>query len=83
MSTTMAPPRAEPDHGLALAVRELREKRDLSQEQLAHRADLTTGVINAIEGERSNPQWATVKAIAAALDVPLAELAALAAKLDR
>jgi transcriptional regulator with XRE-family HTH domain len=79
----MAPPRAEPDRGLARAIRELRTKRGLSQEQLAHRADLTTSAVSAIEGERSNPQWATVKAIAAALDVSLGELASLSEKLDR
>jgi transcriptional regulator with XRE-family HTH domain len=83
MGTAMSPPKADPDHGLAQAVRRLRTDRGLSQEQLAHRANLTTSVVGAIEGARSNPQWATVKAIAAAIEVPLAELAALSEKLDR
>jgi transcriptional regulator with XRE-family HTH domain len=76
-------PRSEPQHGLADAIRELRTKREWSQEELAHRAGLTTGAVNAIEGARSNPTWATVKSIAAALDVSLSRLAGLAEKLDR
>ena len=75
-------PRGE-HQGLARAVRQLRNERGLSQEELAHRAGLTAGAVNAIEGARRNPTWGTVQAVAAGLDVSLADLAALSEKLDR
>jgi transcriptional regulator with XRE-family HTH domain len=62
------------------AVRELRNKRGLSQEDLAHKAGITTGTLSIIERGRSNPTWGTVKAIATALDTSLGELDALADK---
>lgn len=75
--------RSKPQPGLAKAVRQLRSKRRLTQEDLAHAAGLRTGAINAIESGNTNPSWATVKAIARALDVSLGELASLSEKLER
>lgn len=72
-----------PQPALGDAIRQLREKRGVSQEDLAHDSDITTGTLSVIERGRSNPTWGTVKGIARALDVSLAELAALAEKLDR
>ena len=73
----------EPQPALGLAIRELRESAGISQEDLAHAAGVTTGTVSAIERGRSNPTWATAKAIAAALDVSLTELASRSEKLER
>jgi transcriptional regulator with XRE-family HTH domain len=53
-----------------------RAQRGESLEAAAYRAGLTSSSLAAIELERSNPTWATVRAIAAALDVSLAKLGA-------
>jgi transcriptional regulator with XRE-family HTH domain len=63
---------------LGAAIKQLREKRDLSQEALAAKADLTGRTVSAIETGTANPTWATVKDIAAALGVTMVELARLA-----
>lgn len=73
----------EPQRALGLAIRELRENAGISQEDLAHAAGVTTGTVSAIERGRSNPTWATAKAIAAALDVSLTDLASRSEKLER
>ena len=63
---------------LGAAIKQLREKRDLSQEALAAKADLTGRTVSAIETGTANPTWATVRDIAAALGVTMVELARLA-----
>lgn len=73
---------AEPQVGLGKAIRQLREKRGLTQEALAHEADVTTGTLSMIERGHSNPSWATVKGVAAALGASMGELASLADKLE-
>lgn len=72
-----------PQPALGEAIRQLRTRLGLSQEDLAHRAGVTTGTLSVIERGRSNPAWGTVKGIASALDVTIAELAALERELDR
>lgn len=72
----------QPQPALGEAVRQLREKRGITQERLAQDAGLTTGTISLIERGRSNPAWGTVKAIAEGLNAPIAELAKLADSLD-
>ena len=67
----------DPQPALGQAIRQLRNKRGLSQEDLAHAAGVTTGTISAIERGNSNPTWGTVKSIARALDVSMPELAKL------
>lgn len=67
----------DPQPALGEAIRQLRNKRSLSQEDLAHEAGVTTGTISAIERGNSNPTWGTVKRIARALDVSMPELAKL------
>jgi len=73
----------DPQPALGTAIRQLRETRGGSQEDLAHEAGVTTGTLSAIERGRSNPTWGTVKGIARALDVSLSELAKRAERLDR
>jgi len=65
----------EPDQRLAAVLRDLREEAGLTQETLAARSGLTGGAYAQIELAHSNPAWATVRAIAAALDTSLVELA--------
>ncbi len=60
---------------LGTTVRQLREERGLSREVLAVAAGLTTGTLARLELGQSDPAWSTVQAVAAALDVSVAELA--------
>ena len=71
------PAPAEPQPELGAVIRELREKRRVSQENLAHDAGVTTGTLSSIERGRSNPTWATVRAIADALEVSMGKLVSL------
>jgi transcriptional regulator with XRE-family HTH domain len=64
-----------PDPALAAALVKLRKARRLTQEELAHRAKLTTGTLSKIETASASPAWSTVRSIAAALDMTLVELA--------
>jgi transcriptional regulator with XRE-family HTH domain len=72
----------QPQPALGKAIRQLRDKRGMTQEALAHAAGVTVGHLSMIERGHSNPTWATVKAIAAALDAPMVELTKLAVKFD-
>lgn len=67
----------QPQPALGKAIRQLRDKRGMTQEALAHTAGVTVGHLSLIERGHSNPTWATVKAISAALDASLVELAKL------
>jgi len=49
----------------------------MTQEALAQEAGVTVGHMSMIERGHSNPTWGTVKGIAAALDVMIADLAKL------
>lgn len=72
-------PRAhDPQPELARAIRELRHKRGLSQEELGHRADLHPTRISHLESGKVSPSWGNVRRVAKALGVSVAELAALA-----
>jgi transcriptional regulator with XRE-family HTH domain len=69
-----------PQHALGKAIRELREKRGVTQEALAPDAGITTGTLGLIERGQANPTWDTVRGIAEALNVSMGELAKLADK---
>lgn len=75
-------PSDQPQPALGRAVRELRRERGLSQEALAHEAGVTSGTLSLIERGLSNPTWGTVKGIAAAFEVTIADLAKLALKFE-
>jgi transcriptional regulator with XRE-family HTH domain len=75
-------PRTEPQPGLGRAIKQLRTERGLSQEEIGLRAEIHPTWISHIESGRNNPAWGSVRRIAAALGVPLSELAALAEELD-
>lgn len=73
----------QPQPALGKAIRQLRQERDMTQEALAHAAGVTVSHLSTIERGHSNPTWATVKAIALALDTPMADLATAAARYER
>jgi transcriptional regulator with XRE-family HTH domain len=61
---------------LAKRIRELRNKKGISQEKLARLADVSYNTIVKIEaGESINPSFRTMSGIAKALDVSLDDLA--------
>jgi transcriptional regulator with XRE-family HTH domain len=76
-------PRTEPQPGLGRAIRELRTERGLSQEELGLRAEIHPTWVSHLESGRNNPAWGSVRRIAAALDVTLSDLAALAEERER
>jgi transcriptional regulator with XRE-family HTH domain len=65
---------------LGAAIRSLREKRELSIEALAAKADLHTVSISRIEGGKQNPTWIALANLADALGIEMADLVALATK---
>jgi XRE family aerobic/anaerobic benzoate catabolism transcriptional regulator len=69
-----------PQPALGKAIRQLRERRGATQEAIAHEAGVTASTFGLIERGHSNPTWATLKDIAAALNVSMVELAKVAAK---
>jgi DNA-binding XRE family transcriptional regulator len=67
--------RDQPQAALGQAIRELREERGITQEDLAHEAGVRTGTLSLIERGRSNPAWGTVRGIARALRISVSDLA--------
>jgi len=70
----MPSPSSQPDPALGTAVRQLRQKRDLSMEALANKAGVTLNTITRLELAQSEPGWMTVRKVIAALGVSLGEL---------
>lgn len=66
--------KAEFTEKVAKKVRVLREAKKISQEQLAHDAQLYRTYINHIESGRYSPSGYVIYKIASALKVPLSEL---------
>jgi transcriptional regulator with XRE-family HTH domain len=75
-------PRTDPQIALGQAIWQTRLARGLSQEQVAHGADLHPTWLSHIEGGR-NPAWGTVRRIASALGVEVSELASLAEQIEK
>jgi transcriptional regulator with XRE-family HTH domain len=71
-------PSEQPQPALGKAIREFREERGLTQEAVAHDAGITTATLGVIERGLSNPTWATLRRIAASLDVSMVDVARLA-----
>jgi transcriptional regulator with XRE-family HTH domain len=63
-----------PDQALAALLKQLREERDVTQEQLAFDAGITASALSRIERGLNSPGWMTLKRIVEALDVSLIEL---------
>jgi DNA-binding XRE family transcriptional regulator len=70
----------QPQPALGRAIRELREKRDETQEGLAPRAGVSAKTLSLIERGEANPTWGTARGIAAALEVSIGALAKLSEK---
>jgi DNA-binding XRE family transcriptional regulator len=66
---------SRPQPALGLAIRQLREKRQATQEETATAAGIAVPTLSHIESGHANPTWATVRDIAAALGVPVSDLA--------
>ena len=71
-----------PQPALGQAIRELRGKRGKSLQELAPKAGITFGTLSLIERGEANPTWETVKRLAGALGVSVAELAKAAEGLE-
>jgi transcriptional regulator with XRE-family HTH domain len=67
---------ASPDAALASTLRNMRRERGQTQEDLAYHSKITTAALARIERGQANPTWTTVRRIAAALEISLAELGA-------
>jgi transcriptional regulator with XRE-family HTH domain len=62
------------DKALGEVLRTHRKTRNESQEEVGYKSGLTAGTVSRIELGESRPEWATVRAIAKALDVRLGDL---------
>ena len=60
---------------LATAIRQIRERQDMTQEQLGKRAKVTRSYVALIEtGRKTNPSLDILRRLAHALGVPVTEL---------
>jgi transcriptional regulator with XRE-family HTH domain len=59
---------------VGLNLQRLRRARDLSQEELAHRARIHQTYLSGVEGGKRNPSVAVLERIATALEVDIEEL---------
>jgi transcriptional regulator with XRE-family HTH domain len=75
--------RLEPQEALGLAVRGLRNERDLKARQVAAQADVNVTHYSRLEHGRVNPSWGTVRRIADALGLSVSELAMRAEQIER
>jgi transcriptional regulator with XRE-family HTH domain len=71
-----------PDPALAAAIRQLREQRGETQEDVAYRTRMTAGSYGRIERGKANPTWTNVRRIAQALEISVTELAQTAERAD-
>lgn len=67
---------------LGLAVKARREELGLTQEQLANNTDLHQRWISNVETGKRNPSYASLRRLAAGLDLATAELIARAEQLE-
>jgi transcriptional regulator with XRE-family HTH domain len=59
---------------MVMRIRRLRDERQLTQEQLAHKAKISLGYLARLETGRHDPKLSTLRKIAKALGVPVTEL---------
>jgi len=72
----------DPQPAIGAAIRQLRSKRELTQETLAQEAGITVGHLSMIERGLANPTWGTVTTIAKGLGVSVVDLAKVAEKFE-
>ncbi len=75
-------PRSKAHAAYGLALRRLRTERGLSQERLAHLADLDRSYVSGIERGERNPSLANILKLTDALSIKVSELAAMAEELS-
>ena len=75
---TDSQPPADPQKGLAKAIRLLRRKAQLSQEALAEKAGLHAYYLARVESGFEDPTWGDVRRVAEALGVSMEALSELA-----
>ncbi len=68
------PPARAADPELARVLRSLRQAQGRAQEDLAHAAGISVNSLRRIESGQTNPTWTTVRNIATALGLSLADL---------
>jgi transcriptional regulator with XRE-family HTH domain len=73
--------RSQASVALGLAVRDLRARVGVSQEELGFRSGLHRTYVGGIERGERNPSWMKIVQLAQALSVPAAELVARAEEL--
>jgi XRE family transcriptional regulator, regulator of sulfur utilization len=71
-----------PQPALGKAIREMRERQELSLRAFAPKAGVTFNTLSLIERGEANPTWETVKRIAGALGVSVVELAKVAERFE-
>lgn len=67
----------EPEVAFGLVLRELRKRQALSQEELAHKADLERNYVSLLELGRNSASVKTIFKLAQALDVTVSEFMSL------
>lgn len=67
----------EPEVAFGLVLRELRKRQALSQEELAHQADLERNYVSLLELGRNSASVKTIFKLAQALDVTVSEFMGL------
>lgn len=75
------PPRSQAHAAWGAALRRYRSERGLSQERLAHLADLDRTYVSGIERGERNPSLANLLKLTNALGIHISELAATAERL--
>jgi transcriptional regulator with XRE-family HTH domain len=78
----VARPAAPTSEELGLAVRELRTRSGMSQEELAHASSLHPTYLSGIERGQRNPTWKILGRLSDALGVKVSDLTALAERID-
>jgi transcriptional regulator with XRE-family HTH domain len=63
-----------PTERVAMRVKDWRERRGLTQEQLAEKAGISRGYLARLETARQDPKLSTLEKIAKALKVDIAKL---------
>ena len=70
----MAQPDSRKRRALAIAVRELRARRQMTQEQVSDAAGRSRGFVAELESGRRGASFESVAAVAEALDITMEEL---------
>lgn len=68
---------------LGAAIRTLRKRAELSEDELAGRAQLSPALIVAVEDGSREPTWGDLRRIARGLETPLEDLLELAESLEK